>query len=233
MHYNTRQHAATHAAHCNTCNTQQHTAAKESSFMLSSIPLRALQCTATRFSTLQHMQHTATHCSKRVLFYALFHLLESSATYGNTLQHTATHCNTLQHTIDIQCLWTNVSLHSMLRLTLICSFDNAESSLDFEYVYMSRMPLNKILFILNVSLNSISRFSVISTLCSTLQHTATHCNTLQHTTDMKGLVTNITLHSISRFTVVSFDIAQSSFEITSLFTFSVSFDFTCLFSDSI
>jgi len=159
------------------------------------------------------MQHTATHCSKRVLFYALFHPFESSAMHCNTLQyaathathcntlqqkspllcslpspwelcnirqHAATHCNTLQHTIDIQCLWTNVSLHSMLRLTLICSFDNAESSLDFEYVYMSRMPLNTILFILNVSLNSISRFTVISTLCSTPQHTAAHCNTLQH-----------------------------------------------------
>ena len=55
------------------CNTLQHI---------------ATHCNAawsTPCSTLQHTQHTATHCNT----------LQNTATHCNTLQHTATHCNTL------------------------------------------------------------------------------------------------------------------------------------------
>jgi len=67
--------------------------------------LQQLQHTATHCHTLPHtathchtLPHTATHCHILQHTGTHWHTLAHTGTHCNTLQHTATHCNTLQHT---------------------------------------------------------------------------------------------------------------------------------------
>jgi len=145
-----------------------------------------LQHTAIHFSTLQHtylpesisaahcntLQHTAAHCST----------LQHTATHCNTLQRTAAHCNTLQHT----CLpavymcstrtashrWSSLVYHTMqhalqhaLQLTkeaLKCT-THCNTHCNTQ-VKPSRVPCTR-----RTTLHG------TTTLCNTLQRSATHC----------------------------------------------------------
>ena len=102
---------------CNTLNTMQHPAFRESHLIGSTLPHTATNCNTLQ--TLQHvsctkkhlvghtlqniatrcitLQHIATHFSKlRQLSFTREHIV--STTHCDALQHTTTHWNTLQHT---------------------------------------------------------------------------------------------------------------------------------------
>ena len=90
--------------------------------------------------SLQHiLQHTATHGDT----------LQHTVTHRNTLQRNATHCNTLQHTA------THYSAMDLRRCNTHC---NALQHTIPHYVEQKLKHLD----------------------CVVLQHTATRCNTLQH-----------------------------------------------------
>jgi len=55
-------------------------------------------CIKVDYGTLQHTQHTATHCNTLQHTATHCNTLQHTTTHSSTLQHTATHCNILQHT---------------------------------------------------------------------------------------------------------------------------------------
>ena len=119
---------------CNTLNTMQHPAFRESHLIGSTLPHTATNCNTLQ--TLQHvsctkkhlvghtlqniatrcitLQHIATHFSKlRQLSFTREHIV--STTHCDALQHTGTHCNTLRHIASIASIGTHCN-------TLHCTY---------------------------------------------------------------------------------------------------------------
>jgi len=131
------------AAHTATrCNMLQHaTTYDDRKEVDSRVLFFAHTCKTERDTATQYtatycntLQHTAIPCM--LLFARTCKTECDTATHCNTLQHTATHCNTLQYTA----IYRNTPQYTAC-----------------------------------FSLRALARLSV------TLQHTATHCNTLQYT----------------------------------------------------
>ena len=113
----------------------------------------ALMTNFTATQSLEHAEHTATHCNT----------LQHTATHCNTLQHTAPHCSTLQHAstqqvgadVKFHCNTVIVTLHLTAALATHCNTLQHATTETWEQ-------------------------TTHSTSTQWLQHTATHCNALQH-----------------------------------------------------
>jgi len=85
--------------------------------------VRIQKSPATHCNTLQHIQHTATHC--------------------NTLQHTATHCNTLQHVVCI--VYYHVRIHlcicNMVRSESYTGLRSSWDALSLWIIFCKRAPI--------------------------------------------------------------------------------------------
>ena len=105
----------------------------------------------TLCNTLQHTQHTATHCSSLQHTATHCDILQHTAKYYNILQHTATHCNTLK-TLQHNATYCDTLQHTATHYHAL------------QYTVTHCSTLQHIIIH-----------------CNTLQHTAIYCNTLHHT----------------------------------------------------
>jgi len=130
---------------------------------LSATHCNALQRTATHCNTLQHTSALPCAMAPKRSTLGLF---QHTATHCNTTQHTATHCN-----IPLSCRlrWPRNTAQWVLpthRKTL------QQNILQFTATHL-RLAV--------CSDSKTQHNGSLATLCSILQHTATHYNTLRHT----------------------------------------------------
>jgi len=147
--------------------------------------------------TLQHTQHTATHCNKLfarrgVCFFVFLH----TATQCKTLQHTATYCNMLQHTLcETWCLLLDLFAHTAAPCNTMQHDEKGFIALQHT-LCEARGPL-------------LDLFAHIATPCNTLQHSATHCTTLQHTFARHGVFLLISLSTLEQPATVQHTSSQT------------------------
>jgi len=113
-----------------------------------------------------NMQHAAPHTAMCVTFLgALYMMLHSTATYCNTLQHTATHCNThcSSHNSARRCLYIATHCNALQHTATHCNILQQHTAIG--------VTCGSVVYTLRHT----------ATHCNTQQHTATHCNTLRHT----------------------------------------------------